>query len=54
MKGTLLIDSSTINPDVAKEVSLKAEEKGAIYLDAPVSGGKNDMYNQYVNGVRTS
>lgn len=48
MKGTLLIDSSTINPDVAKEVASQAEEKGATYLDAPVSGGKNDMCSQYV------
>jgi 3-hydroxyisobutyrate dehydrogenase-like beta-hydroxyacid dehydrogenase len=38
-EGSLLIDSSTINPEVAKEVASKAEEKGATYLDAPVSGG---------------
>ena len=38
-KGSLLIDSSTINPEVAKEVASRAQEKGATYLDAPVSGG---------------
>ncbi|XP_071941642.1 3-hydroxyisobutyrate dehydrogenase, mitochondrial-like [Antedon mediterranea] len=39
--GTLLIDSSTIDPAVAKQVSAAAEKKGAIMLDAPVSGGIN-------------
>ena len=39
-KGALLIDSSTIDPSVAKEISIKAEDKGAVYMDAPVSGGK--------------
>jgi 3-hydroxyisobutyrate dehydrogenase-like beta-hydroxyacid dehydrogenase len=39
-EGSLLIDSSTINPDVAKEVASRAEDKGATYLDAPVSGGR--------------
>jgi len=37
--GTLLIDSSTIDPDVSKEMSVLAKIKSAIYLDAPVSGG---------------
>ena len=43
-EGSLLIDSSTINPEVAKEVALRAEEKGAIYLDAPVSGGECKLH----------
>ena len=37
--GTLLIDSSTIDPATAKMVAVEAEKKGAIYMDAPVSGG---------------
>ncbi|XP_033625268.1 3-hydroxyisobutyrate dehydrogenase, mitochondrial-like [Asterias rubens] len=40
-KGTLIIDSSTIDPSVAKDVAAQADKKGAVYLDAPVSGGVN-------------
>ncbi|XP_074653147.1 3-hydroxyisobutyrate dehydrogenase, mitochondrial-like isoform X2 [Tubulanus polymorphus] len=40
-KGTLLIDSSTIDPAVSKQMAEIAEEKGAGYMDAPVSGGVN-------------
>jgi 3-hydroxyisobutyrate dehydrogenase len=35
----IIIDSSTINPQVAKKVSAKASLKGISMLDAPVSGG---------------
>jgi 3-hydroxyisobutyrate dehydrogenase len=39
-KGSLLIDSSTIDPSTAKEVSSRlALEKGVDMLDCPVSGG---------------
>ncbi|KAJ8267300.1 hypothetical protein COCON_G00124720 [Conger conger] len=38
-KGTLLIDSSTIDPSVAKEMALASEKMGAVFMDAPVSGG---------------
>ncbi|XP_061617163.1 3-hydroxyisobutyrate dehydrogenase a isoform X2 [Phyllopteryx taeniolatus] len=38
-KGTLLIDSSTIDPAVSKEMALAAEKMGAVFMDAPVSGG---------------
>ncbi|KAG7457458.1 hypothetical protein MATL_G00227390 [Megalops atlanticus] len=38
-KGTLLIDSSTIDPSVAKEMAVASEKMGAVYMDAPVSGG---------------
>lgn len=41
-KGTLLIDSSTIDPAVSKEMSIAAEKMGAVYMDAPVSGGMNN------------
>lgn len=38
-EGSLLIDSSTISPSVAREVASEAMKKNATYLDAPVSGG---------------
>lgn len=39
--GSLLIDSSTIEPGVSQEVAKLAEAKGASFFDAPVSGGKH-------------
>jgi 3-hydroxyisobutyrate dehydrogenase len=38
-KDSIIIDSSTISPLVAKELSEKANSKGLHYVDAPVSGG---------------
>jgi 3-hydroxyisobutyrate dehydrogenase len=38
-RGTLLIDSSTIDVDSARVVSAAAAEKGMPMVDAPVSGG---------------
>ena len=38
-KGSLLIDSSTIEMAVVKQVAAKATDVGANFLDAPVSGG---------------
>uniref|UniRef100_A0A8C5AIF1 3-hydroxyisobutyrate dehydrogenase n=1 Tax=Gadus morhua TaxID=8049 RepID=A0A8C5AIF1_GADMO len=38
-KGTLLIDSSTIDPAVSREMAVAAEKMGAVFMDAPVSGG---------------
>lgn len=37
--GTLVIDSSTIEADVARSVAHIAKEKGIEFIDAPVSGG---------------
>jgi 2-hydroxy-3-oxopropionate reductase len=37
--GTLLVDMSTISPQVAKQVAADAESHGLSMLDAPVSGG---------------
>ncbi len=37
--GTLMIDSSTIDPSVSQEMYKLAKEKGSQYIDAPVSGG---------------
>jgi 3-hydroxyisobutyrate dehydrogenase len=38
-KGALLIDSSTIDVDSARDVAKAAAEKGFAMVDAPVSGG---------------
>jgi 3-hydroxyisobutyrate dehydrogenase len=37
--GTLLIDSSTIDPHTAREVAAIAGKRNIVMLDAPVSGG---------------
>ena len=37
-KGTIVVDSSTNSPAMAKEVAAAAAKKGIVYLDAPVSG----------------
>ena len=38
--GSLLIDSSTIDPAVSKDMAAIAETHGANFVDAPVSGGR--------------
>ncbi|XP_026729118.1 probable 3-hydroxyisobutyrate dehydrogenase, mitochondrial [Trichoplusia ni] len=38
-KGTLLIDSSTVDPNVPKQIFGVAQEAGKNFTDAPVSGG---------------
>jgi hydroxypyruvate isomerase len=38
--GTLVIDFSTIRPDVAAELAAEGAERGFRVLDAPVSGGE--------------
>lgn len=38
-KGVLLIDSSTIDPQTARDVAMLAQKQGNPMLDAPVSGG---------------
>lgn len=37
--GCLLLDSSTIDPAMSREMDKLATDKGATYMDAPVSGG---------------
>ncbi|MCM3567347.1 2-hydroxy-3-oxopropionate reductase [Neobacillus mesonae] len=44
-EGSILIDMSSITPDVSKELAKKAEEKGVYMLDAPVSGGEIGAIN---------
>lgn len=43
--GALLIDFSTIRPDVTQELAAEAKEKGLKILDAPVSGGEPGAIN---------
>jgi 2-hydroxy-3-oxopropionate reductase len=38
--GTIVIDSSSISPAVARRLSEAAAARGAVMLDAPVSGGE--------------
>jgi 2-hydroxy-3-oxopropionate reductase len=39
-KGTVIVDSSTIAPAIARRLAARAKELGASLLDAPVSGGE--------------
>ncbi|ROL82108.1 2-hydroxy-3-oxopropionate reductase [Pseudomonas protegens] len=39
-KGKIVIDMSSISPTATKAFAAKVNEKGAQYLDAPVSGGE--------------
>ena len=39
-QGALIIDMSTISPEATKQMSQKFAAKGAMMLDAPVSGGE--------------
>ena len=39
-KGTVIVDSSTIAPAIARRLAARAAEQGAQMLDAPVSGGE--------------
>jgi len=39
-KGTVIVDSSTIAPAIARRLAARAKELGAALLDAPVSGGE--------------
>ncbi|MFB4277316.1 2-hydroxy-3-oxopropionate reductase [Nonomuraea sp. MTCD27] len=43
--GTLIIDFSSIRPDVTRELAEQAGERGLRYLDAPVSGGEAGARN---------
>ena len=38
--GTVIVDSSTIAPAIARRLAARAKELGASLLDAPVSGGE--------------
>ncbi|MWC30087.1 NAD(P)-dependent oxidoreductase [Paenibacillus sp. MMS18-CY102] len=38
--GTIIVDSSTISPELARRLATDAKARGAIFLDAPVTGSK--------------
>ncbi|MGB6431342.1 MAG: NAD(P)-dependent oxidoreductase [Candidatus Acidiferrales bacterium] len=38
-KGSVLVDSSTVSPDLARRSAAACAERGVEYLDAPVTGG---------------
>ncbi|HUO34266.1 MAG TPA: NAD(P)-dependent oxidoreductase [Candidatus Acidoferrum sp.] len=38
-RGSILIDSSTVTPELARRTATECAERGADYLDAPVTGG---------------
>ncbi|XP_015909181.1 3-hydroxyisobutyrate dehydrogenase, mitochondrial [Parasteatoda tepidariorum] len=54
---TILIDSSTIDPSVTRELAIMAEKRRALFFDAPVSGGvtsaKNGTLTFMVGGSTT-
>jgi 3-hydroxyisobutyrate dehydrogenase len=37
--GTVIIDTSTINPMASKDFAADAKKKGFLYIDSPMSGG---------------
>lgn len=38
-KGSVLVDSSTVSPELARKVAAACKERGVDFLDAPVTGG---------------
>jgi 3-hydroxyisobutyrate dehydrogenase-like beta-hydroxyacid dehydrogenase len=38
-RGSILIDSSTVSPDLARRVASACAERGAGFLEAPITGG---------------
>jgi 3-hydroxyisobutyrate dehydrogenase len=43
--GSLIIDHSTISPGATKDFALRINERGAFWLDAPISGGSEGAVN---------
>ena len=39
LKPKIFLDSSTIDPNLSRQIAKKAASKGLYFLDAPVSGG---------------
>ena len=44
-KGSVIVDMSTISPEVTRRLAAQAAERGASMLDAPVSGGEIGAIN---------
>ena len=38
-RGTVLVDSSTVSPDLARRAAAACKQRGVEFLDAPVTGG---------------
>ncbi|HKQ86981.1 MAG TPA: NAD(P)-dependent oxidoreductase [Candidatus Acidoferrales bacterium] len=38
-KGSVLVDSSTVSPELARKLAAACKERGVDFLDAPVTGG---------------
>ena len=43
--NAIVIDMSTISPDVTRRIAVRVRERGGDYLDAPVSGGEQGAIN---------
>ena len=39
-QGAIFVDHTTASAEIARELAVKAEERGLGFLDAPVSGGQ--------------
>jgi 3-hydroxyisobutyrate dehydrogenase-like beta-hydroxyacid dehydrogenase len=44
-RGAIFVDHTTASAEIAKELAVKAEERGLGFLDAPVSGGQAGAEN---------
>ncbi len=55
--GTIVVDTSTVSADTATEASARLQQRGAAFLDCPVSGGvegaKNGTLAMMVGGDET-
>ncbi|ASJ76223.1 NAD(P)-dependent oxidoreductase [Granulosicoccus antarcticus] len=43
--GTVILDTSTSEPDTTRELAAQAEKAGYVFIDGPVSGGPNGARN---------
>src|SRR5688500_10037225 len=43
--GAVLIDLSTVSPELSREIERAARERGVDFLDAPISGGPEGAVN---------
>ena len=44
-EGSIILDTSTSEPDVTRELAAKASASGYVFIDGPVSGGPNGARN---------
>lgn len=43
--GSIILDTSTSEPDVTRELAARASDAGYVFIDGPVSGGPNGARN---------